>query len=179
MKTKKEKQLAQIYKIMRQNGLTVNDVEQYFLQHQNSHCLEKLSDEFDLLCLIGGQKERVAFSQRHLGTPIGIFPFKDEPEYIELKEVEGKKHTDKDVDESRLLDENFCCARVSKVVDRLNLYLKAMNEPILEGSYLADNKSYMPGCGWIIGFNNTGDYHGGNVPAKLRYMGKFYPSKTF
>ena len=108
-----------------------------------------------------------------MGKPIGIFPFKNEQEYLELDEVENKKHTDKDVNEARLLDEHFCCARVSKIVNQLNIYLKALNKPVLEGSYLADS-SYMKGCGWIIGFDNTGDYHGGNVPAKHRYMGKFY-----
>lgn len=130
-------------------------------------------DEFDVLCVVDSQKVRLPFSKRNLGKPIGIFPFKDDPEYLELDEVENKKHTDKDVDESRLLDEHFCCTRVSKVVDRLNIYLQKMDKPVLKGSYLADNRSYMPGCGWIIGFDNTGDYHGGNVPAKLRYMGRF------
>lgn len=129
-------------------------------------------DEFDVLCLVDGKKVRLPFSKRHLGKPIGIFPFSNEPIYLELDEVENKKHTDEDVDESRLPDEPFC-ARVSKVVDHLNLYLQAMNKPVLEGSYLADNSSYMPACGWIIGFDNTGDYHGGSVPAKLRYMGRF------
>lgn len=126
-----------------------------------------------MLCVVEGHNVRLPFSKRHLGKPIGIFPFKNEPEYLELDEVENKKHTDKDVDEARLLDEHFCCARVSKIVNQLNIYLKALNKPVLEGSYLADS-SYMKGCGWIIGFDNTGDYHGGNVPAKLRYMGKFY-----
>lgn len=130
--------------------------------------------EFDVLCEVNGEKVRLPFSKRNSGKPIGIFPFKNSVVYLELDEVENKKHTDKDVDESRLLDEYFCCARVSKVVDRLNLCLKEMGKPVLEGSYLADNSSYMHGCGWIIGFDNTGDYHGGNVPAKLRYMGRFY-----
>ena len=134
----------------------------------------RIANEFDLLCIVDNQKVRLPFGKRGLGTPIGIFPFKHKPEYLELDEVENKRHTDKDVDEKRLLDESFCCGHVSKIVDRLNAYLKALDKPILEGSYLADNSSYMPGCGWIIGFDNTGDYHGGNVPAKLRYMGRFY-----
>ena len=133
----------------------------------------QFGDEFDVLCEVEGRKVRLPFSKRNSGKVLGIFPFKDEPEYLELDEVEGKKHTDKDVDEARLLDERFCCGCVSLVVDRLNLYLKKLNKPILEGSYLADS-SYMHGCGWIIGFDNTGDYHGGNIKAKLRYMGRFY-----
>ncbi len=140
---------------------------------KTEHSESELDDEFDVLCEIKGRKVRLPFSQRNSGQVIGIFPFKDEPEYIELDEVEHKKHTDKDVDESRLLDERFCCGCVSLVVDRLNLYLKEMNKPILEGSYLADS-SYMQGCGWILGFDNTSDYYGGNLPAKLRYMGRFY-----
>lgn len=183
MKTKKEKLLAQIYKILRQNGLTVKDVEKYVARHQNSrHSLEP-QNEFDILCLIDGKKERVAFSLRHLGQPLGIFPFDGEPEYIELDEVKNKKHTDKDVDESRLLDEQFC-NRVYKIKDRLNVYLKALGKPVLDGAYLADS-SYMQGCGWLVGFEDndfhtlSSDYYGGNMPAKLRYMGRFTPSKTF
>lgn len=147
------------------------DTQAFKENHFNNPDLEEY-DMVDVLCLVDGKKVRLPFSKRHLGEPIGIFPFKDEPEYLELDEVENKKHTDEDVDESRLPDEPFC-SRVSKVVELLNLHLRAMDKPVLEGSYLADNSSYMPGCGWIIGFDNTGDYHGGSVPAKLRYMGRF------
>lgn len=147
------------------------DIKAFKKKHLNE---SELPDVFDVLCEVDGKKVRLPFSKRHLGKPIGIFPFAG-PEYLELDEVPDKKHTDKDVDESRLLDERFCCGLVSKVADRLNLYLKEMGKPVLEGSYLADS-SYMRGCGWIIGFDNTGDYHGGNVPAKLRYMGRFYGS---
>lgn len=146
------------------------DIAAFRRKHLNK---TELGDEFDVLCEVDDKKVRLPFSKRHLGKPIGIFPFKNEPEYLELDEVENKKHTDKDVDESRLLDERFCCDCVSKVADRLNLYLKEMHKPVLEGNYLADS-SYMRGCGWIIGFDNTSDYYGGNMPAKLRYMGRFY-----
>lgn len=172
MKTKKERTLAQICRLMRRDGLTINDIKQYAQNHQ-----EELDDEFDLLCLIDGQMERVAFSLRHLGTPIGIFPFPVSMEYIELDEVENKRHTDKDVDEKRLLDEQFC-GRAYKIKDQLNVYLKALGKPILDGAYLADS-SYMRGTGWLVGFEDNGtgnlssDYYGGNQPAKLRYMGRF------
>ena len=172
MEVKKEKTLAQIYKMMRRDGLTVNDVKQYVSKHQAD-----IADEYDLLSLIDGKMERVPFSLRHLGKPIGIFPFPNEPEYIELDEVESKKHTDTDVEESRLLDEQFC-GRVYKIKDNLNVYLEALGKPVLEGVYLADN-SYMHGCGWLVGFddnethNISSDYFGGNEPAKLRYMGRF------
>ena len=173
MKTNKEKTLAQICKLMRREGLTVNDVKQYAQQHHQ----ETLTDEYDILCMIDGQKERVAFSLRYLGKVLGIFPFPGCPEYIELDEWENKKHTDRDVDESRLLDERFC-GRVYKIKDNLNLYLEALGKPILKGVYLADS-SYMQGCGWLVGFddnesgNVSSDYYGGNQPAKLRYMGRF------
>lgn len=133
----------------------------------------KIANEFDLLCLVGSQKVRLPFEKRNFGKPIAIFPFKHKPEYIELDEVENKRHTDKDVDEKRLLDERFCCGRVAKIVDRLNVYLKELNKPLLQGSYLADC-SYMHGSGWIINFDGSSDYYGGNQPAKLRYMGRFY-----
>lgn len=172
METNKVKALAQICKLMRGAGFTVNDVKRYAQKHEN-----ELADEYDILCLIDGRLERVAFSLRHLGKPIGIFPFPNEPEYIELDEVESKKHTDTDVEESRLLDEQFC-SRVYKIKDNLNVYLETLGKPVLEGVYLADN-SYMHGCGWLVGFddnethNISSDYFGGNEPAKLRYMGRF------
>ena len=139
---------------------------------KKSSNLSKVGDEFDVLCIVDGQKVRLPFSKRNIGEPIGIFPF-DGPEYIEFEEVENKKHTDKDVDESRLLDERFCCGKVSIVADRLNLCLKEMGKPVLESTYLADS-SYMRGAGWIIRFDGSSDYYGGNIPAKLRYMGYFH-----
>ncbi len=143
----------------------------------NSESEENLGDEFDLLCLIDGHKARVPFSSRHLGEPIGIFPFKNSREYIELDEQENKRHTDACVDEKRLLTEEFS-SYVFKIKNKLNIYLKALGKPILSGTYLADS-SYMHRAGWIVGFddnekgNLTSDYYGGNTPAKLRYMGKY------
>ena len=172
MEAKKEIILEQIYQMMRGSGLTVNDVKNFYLQHQ-----EDLADEFDLLCLLDGQLKRLPFSLRHLGKPIGIFPFPTDPEYIELDEAEHKKHTDTDVEKDRLLDEQFC-GRVYKIKDKLNEYMEALGKPLLKGIYLADN-SYMQGCGWLVGFddneshNLSSDYYGGNQPAKLRYMGRF------
>ena len=163
---------------MRRDGLTVNDVKRYVSKHQAD-----IADEYDLLSLIDGKMERVPFSLRHLGAPIGIFPFPGDPLYIELNEAENKKHTDCDVDKKRLLDEQFC-GRVYKIKDKLNAYLEALGKPVLKGTYLADN-SYMQGCGWLVGFDDndshslSSDYYGGNEPAKLRYMGKFVPSETF
>ena len=75
---------------------------------------EEIGDEFDVLCLINGRQKRVPFSHRHLGEPIGIFPFKDEPEYIELDEIENKKHNDGDVKDEHLLNVEFC-ERVYKI----------------------------------------------------------------
>lgn len=174
----KEKALAQIYAIMRQNELDADDVRHYVLQNPEDYNTPKIGDEFDLLCLIEGQEKRVLFSQRHLGKPLGIFPFKNKPEYIELDELKDKKHIEVDV--KRLLDEKFC-NQVYDIKNQLNVYLQALNKPILQGEYLADS-SYMPGCGWIVGFdeNKTGklssDYYGGTVPAKLRYMGRYTKS---
>ena len=145
--------------------------------YTDSESEKKLGDEFDLLCLVNGHKARVPFSSRHMGEPIGIFPFKNSREYIELDEQENKRHSDACVDETRLLTEEFS-SYVYKIKDKLNVYLKTLGKPILSGTYLADS-SYMHRAGWIVGFddNETGtlssDYYGGNTPAKLRYMGKY------
>lgn len=158
-------------------AVLVENVSQDTQEPEADITKSELKDEFDILCLVDGQQKRVPFSQRTCGEPIGIFPFTTMSEYIELGEKENKKHTDKDVDESRLLDEKFC-NDVYLIKDRLNVYLKALGKPILEGVYLADS-SYMRGCGWLIGFDDnefhtlSSDYYGGNHPAKLRYMGCF------
>lgn len=149
-------------------------IETFKKQHLNK---AELIDEFDVLCVVNDHKERLPFIKRYLGEPIGIFPFKADSRYIELSETEDKKHTDKDVDTGRLLDREFC-DHVYLIKNRLNIYLKALDKPLLEGTYLADS-SYMRGCGWIIGFDDnkfntlSSDYYGGNQPAKLRYMGRF------
>lgn len=131
----------------------------------------------DVLCIMSsGELARLPFNKRYLGKPIAIFPFKN-AEYIELKERKGKRHTDDDVNESRLLDVDFC-KRVALKRLWLNSFLTELNSPVLEGEYLADN-NYMEGCGWIVAFDigrNSirSDYYGGNERAKLRYMGWFY-----
>ena len=131
----------------------------------------------DILCrLDSGELVRVPFNKRSVGTPVGIFPFANE-EYLELKELKDKRHTDKDVDNDRLLDRDFCM-RVATKKDCLNLLLTEMNCPILDGEYLAES-NYMKGCGWIVAFDAgknviRSDFYGGNEMAKLRYMGWFY-----
>ena len=152
------------------------DIQAFKGKHLNRSNLDEYN-EFNVLCDVDGQKVRLPFSKRFLGKPIGIFPFKYSPFYIELEELENKRHTDNDVDKNRLLDETYFCKSVAYVKDRMNLYLQELGSPILEGLYLADS-SYMQGCGWIVGFEKgsnriSSDYYGGNHPAKLRYMGKF------
>ena len=133
------------------------------------------SDEFDLICLIDGKKVRVPCSSRRLGKPLAVFPFKNEPEYIELVEHWGVTHAN--ADPKHLPSVQFC-ERLYQIKDQLNACLKTLNQPIIEGTYLADN-SHMKGCGWIVGFDDnethrlSHDYYGGNVPAKLRYTGRF------
>ena len=132
-----------------------------------------LSNEFDLLIRMPDTElRRVPFSQRNLGEPIGIFPINGSPMYLELNEVEGKRHVDKDVDNSRL-PETKDCDRID--VSKINPYLQALGKPILKGCYLAENSGYMPQCGWIYNFDNQGsDYYGGSTKDKLRYAGYFY-----
>ena len=174
----KDKQLAQICKIMRKYHLKLEDVERYAAQKPEFRSLVKkfpLGDEFDILCLIGGKTQRVPFSQRYCGIAVGIFPFKYDPIYIELTEVEGKKHSDRDVDEKRLLDVEFC-ERLNEVRHQLNKYLVALKAPIIEGDYLADS-DHMKGSGWVIFFGESmvlSDYYGGSEVSKLRYMGRLY-----
>ena len=176
----KQKLLARIHKFMRKHKISLGDLICYLSSREPD---EQTTDypifdnEYDVLCIIDGKKMRLPFHTGRLFSPIGIFPFAQDNRYIELDEQEGKKHTDKDVDNSRLLDREFCL-HLYKIKNRLNLYLKALKKPLLEGEYLADSK-YMSDCGWIVNFNCGAanlfgiDYYGGNQPAKLRYSGTF------
>jgi len=172
MKKIKNKKLAQIYKIMRQNGLSTDDVLQYVQLRMMHKSLLKSTSEFDLLCEVDGKKVRLPFEKRHLGKPIAIFPFPNEPEYIELDEVEHKKRTDGESDKNRFVDERIFRERISEVVDRLNVCLKKLNKPLLKEFYVASS-SYTQGCGWIISFDSNNDHCGGYQSDKLRYMGRF------
>lgn len=137
----------------------------------------KERENFDVLCLIKGKKKRLPFKDRGDHSVIGIFPFSDEPAYIELEETENKAHKDKDVKERHLPDVDFC-ERLSEIIKPLNACLTMLNSPTLQGCYLADS-SYMRGTGWIIKFypdkpgTLDSDYYGGSERAKCRYVKKF------
>ena len=176
----KEKSLKRIHKLTRKKSPSSKKLSKRLQAHEIAIRTLKfceLGDEFDLLCVVDGQKKRLPFSTGRQLSPIAIFPFAHDAHYIELDEQENKKHTDKDVDNSRLLDREFC-EHVYKIKDRINLYLQALNKPLLQGGYLAES-NYMHGSGWIIGFDDNefntlaSDYYGGNLPEKLRYSGTF------
>ena len=178
---KKEKLLKRMHKFMPEHRETFKKLSNHLKKNRRPIKVTpiELSDEFDLLCIVDGKPKRLPFNTGRSLSPLAIFPFPNDTHYIELDEQEEKKHTDKDVDTSRLLDREFC-DYVFKIKNRLNLYLKALHKPLLEGCYLADS-NYMQGCGWIIGFDDNefntlpSDYYGGNLPAKLRYSGTFNP----
>lgn len=179
----KEKYLECIYQIMRKNDITVAELNAYIRSKQESAPKVVSSPnkgEFDLLC--HGHDAtllRLPFETGRKFSPIGIFPFSNDNRYISLDEREDKKHTDKDVETKYLLDVDFGCA-VDKVKDRLNIHLKKLKKPILDGTYLADCQ-HMRGCGWLIDFNVkhgfSSDYYGGNEKAKCRYQGTFPANK--
>ena len=85
--------------------------------------------EFDVLSEVYGRKVRLPFNKRNVGKVIGIFPFADSGEYLELEEYFHKKHTDKDVDNSRLLNVSFC-ERVAKIHNRLEKHLEKSHRRI-------------------------------------------------
>lgn len=176
----KETSLKRMKKFMHSKSPSLKKLAKHLKAHEAAIRASKfceLGDEFDLLCVVNGKKKRLPFNTGRQLSPIAIFPFAHDAHYIELDEQENKRHTDKDVDNSRLLDREFC-EHVYKIKDRINLYLQALNKPLLQGGYLAES-NYMHGCGWIIGFDDNkyntlaSDYYGGNLPEKLRYSGTF------
>lgn len=168
-----------IYTLLGVTLVLLGDVLDRYRRDQEALEFEEkypFSRDIDILCETDdGRRIRLPFKKRFLGNPIGIFPFKNEPEYIELREFSEKNQIDKYVKGSLLMDIDFC-ERIAKIREQLNLCLKELDAPKIEGEYYAEN-SYMHGYGSIASFEkdcvSRKDYDGQNS-VKFRMIGKFY-----
>ncbi len=134
------------------------------------------SRDIDLLCETDdGRKIRLPFKKRFLGNPIGIFPFKNEPEYIELKEFSDKESIDSYIKGNSFPDTEFF-SRIAEKLEQLNLCLKELEVPIISGYYYVE-KPFMKGWGEVIKFQKDKveiiplEKH---ETCKFRMFGRFY-----
>jgi hypothetical protein len=134
------------------------------------------SRDIDLLCETDdGRRIRLPFKKRFLGNPIGIFPFKNEPEYIELREFSNKKDMN-DYASGSLFPNTDFCNRIAENLEQLNLCLKELESPIINGDYYAENP-LMKGLGVVVSFkkgNVESVSFDGHENVKFRMIGRFY-----
>ena len=134
------------------------------------------SRDIDVLCETDdGRMVRLPFKKRFLGNPIGIFPFKNEPEYIELREFSDKKDMNGYASGSLFPNTDFC-NRIAKNLEQLNLCLKELESPIISGDYYAENP-LMKGMGVVVSFkkgNIESMPYEGQENVKFRLIGRFY-----
>ena len=134
------------------------------------------SHDIDVLCETDdGRMVRLPFKKRFLGNPIGIFPFKNEPEYIELREFSDKKDMNGYTSGSLFPNTDFC-NRIAENLEQLNLCLKELESPIINGDYYAENP-LMKGMGVVVSFkkgNIESMPYEGQESIKFRMIGIYY-----
>lgn len=134
------------------------------------------SRDIDLLCETDdGRRIRLPFKKRFLGNPIGIFPFKNEPEYIELREFSNKTDM-KGIISGNIFPDTEFCSRIAENLEQLNLCLIELDAQPINGDYYAENP-LMKGLGVVVSLKN-GVIE--SVPfdrqenVKFRMIGRFY-----
>ena len=134
------------------------------------------SHDIDVLCETDdGRMVRLPFKKRFLGNPIGIFPFKKEPEYIELREFSNKTDMKGSISGNIFPDTEFF-SRIAENLEQLNLCLKELESPIINGDYYAENP-LMKGLGVVVSFKNGVAERApfeGQDNVKFRMIGRFY-----
>ena len=125
---------------------------------------------FDLLCMIGGQYKRLPFYTGKDRNPIAIFPFSDSN--IALRLDEKPEQSRYGLAESNIPTTMYW-TQVFAIRNHLNMALKELGEPIIDGYYFAE-----PMIGsrpsWIVGFRDDyktmpSDYYDSDEKAKVRY----------
>lgn len=134
------------------------------------------SHDIDVLCETDdGRMVRLPFKKRFLGNPIGIFPFRNEPEYVELREFSNKTDMNGSINCNIFPDTEFY-NRIAENLEQLNLCLKELESPIINGDYYAENP-LMKGLGVVVSFkkgNIESIPYEGQESIKFRMIGRFY-----
>lgn len=134
------------------------------------------SHDIDVLCETDdGRMVRLPFKKRFLGNPIGIFPFKNEPEYVELSEFSNKADINGSISGNIFPDTEFF-SRIAENLEQLNLCLKELESPLISGKYYAENP-LMKGLGVVVSLKNGVAERApfeGQDNVKFRMIGRFY-----
>lgn len=172
MKTMKEQTIDQILKQMKTGGVSVSDL----IEAQENAKAKKMQ-AFDLLIIENGVKKRVPFEEgKNCVVKLGIFPRKDNQNYIELVESDPVS-CPLELDERRkLLTENFA-GIISDVREELNAKLREIGAPEVKGDYWGYAHEWS-GCGyWMARFDRRSDldfsYYDDKHVAKVRKTGRF------
>lgn len=172
MKTKQEI-IDEIVNLIKNNGITVEDIAKSLRK-------QKITDCFDLAISDGGCSViRLPLSVAKDMNPLGIFPFKDSPIYLELDERDDWARTNAEAD-IRLRNVSFptrdFCEKISRILPELNTVLKTLKSNPLEGRYYETSPYYLPYANWIVSFcekdSSCGDdFYDYRERAKTRFVG--------
>ena len=139
----KKQTIAIILNMMRVDGITFDDLKEARLAALRPKCTE----DFDLLVECDGVRQRVPFADGKGLNPIGIFPFKDAPFYMEFKETEPGEYPVKLKD---LLPGANSFNRLANIMPELNAKLEELKQPVFEGTYWLNGHEWS-GIGYWIG----------------------------
>lgn len=160
----KKETLAQIARLMCENGLTLNQVGEYL---ENSVPVEQ---QFDVAVILDGKVCRLPLLVAEEMDLMGIYPFKCGPYseyYIELteqKDILRKEAVSRSKGGQELPSVGFWAA-IDEIADKLNQALTRLNEVPLSGSYYAGRNSI-----WTIGEGES--TYCSMVHARTRYVVK-------
>lgn len=163
MKQDKKSVIIEILRKMKANEITFADLTAEMTSNP-----DLLQQKFDLLCLIDGVPKRLPFDEGRTKNPIAVFPFAGDW-YLELAQDEGVlRHR---VTESRLPDRDIWL-EIYKIQDPLNIQLRAMGCPPLEGMYFARGGR----LNWVVTFDGNRvampeDSCSSTKAANVRYCG--------
>ena len=140
---KKNEAMAQILKMMRENEVSFEDLKEFRLQMLRLKCTEN----FDLLIVVDDMPQRVPFDEGKNLAPTAIFPFRDAPFYMELKETEP---SDYPVTLKNILPGVNTFQRMAHIMPELNEKLKELGAKPFEGVYWLNGHEWS-GIGYWVG----------------------------
>lgn len=142
MKQDKKSVIVKILRKMKADGITFADLNAEMVNNP-----ELLQQKFDLLCLVNGVPKRLPFDEGRTKNPLAIFPFAGNW-YLEL--AQDEKMLRHHINEARLPDRDIWL-EVYKIQDQLNLQLRAMGRPLLQGTYFSRGG----GLNWVVTFDGN------------------------
>jgi len=156
----------QILKVMKENELSVDDINQALRAHKNA-------ETFDLVCDVNGKLTRVPYEEGKNQNPIGIIPRKKYNFFLYLNETGMSAFPP--IEEKDQLPDEILCDLMMTVRPELNEKLRELGKPILSGDYWL-NGHELSGIGyWMAHIREDQlkvDYYNIKHTAKVRKIGR-------